>query len=68
VILRVLGPLVVLFTLAVLGSGVALILVSLDTGRQPFVSAAGIGVSTLTIHKATLSYGGSSRAPTRSGD
>jgi hypothetical protein len=29
-------------------------LVSLDTGRQPFVSAAGIGVSTLTIHKATF--------------
>lgn len=54
VILRVLGPLVVLSTLAVLGSGVALILVSPDTGRQSFVSAAGIGVSILMIHKATF--------------
>jgi len=51
-VLRVLGPLVVLFTLAVLGSGVALILVSPDTGRQAFVSAAGLGVSLLMIHKA----------------
>jgi hypothetical protein len=53
-VLRVLGPLVVLFTLAVLGSGLALILVSPDTGRQPFVSAAGFGVSLLMIHKASF--------------
>jgi hypothetical protein len=53
-VLRALGPLVVLFTLAVLGSGVALILVSPDAGRQPFVSAAGFGVSVLMIHKATF--------------
>ncbi len=53
-VLRVLGPLVILFTLAVLGSGVALILVSPDSGRQPFVSAAGFGVSLLMIHKATF--------------
>lgn len=53
-ILRLLGPLVVLFTLAVLGSGVALILVSPDTGRQPFVSVAAFGVSLLMIHKATF--------------
>lgn len=53
-VLRLLGPLVVLFTLAVLGSGVALILVSPETGRQPFVSAAGLGVSLLMIHKATF--------------
>jgi hypothetical protein len=53
-VLRLLGPLVVLFTLAVLGSGVALILVSPDTGRQSLASAAGIGVSLLMIHKATF--------------
>ena len=53
-VLRVLGPLVVLFTLAVLGSGVALILVSPDAGRRPFVSAAGFGVSVLMIHKASF--------------
>jgi hypothetical protein len=53
-VLRVLGPLVVFFTLAVLGSGVALIVVSPDTGRQAFVSAAGFGVSLLMIHKATF--------------
>jgi hypothetical protein len=52
--LRLLGPLVVLFTLAVLGSGVALILVSPDTARQSFFPAAGIGVSLLMIHKATF--------------
>jgi hypothetical protein len=53
-VLRLLGPLVVLFTLAVLGSGVALILVSPDAGRRAFVSAAGFGVSLLMIHKATF--------------
>jgi hypothetical protein len=52
--LRVLGPLVVLFTLAVLGSGVALILVRPDTARQPFASAAGFEVTVLMIHKATF--------------
>jgi hypothetical protein len=53
-VLRVLGPLVILSTLCVLGSGVALILVSPDAGRQSFVSAAGLGVSLLMIHKASF--------------
>ncbi len=53
-VLRILGPLVIASTLAVLASGIALILVSPDTGRQPFVSAAGFGVSLLMIHKASF--------------
>lgn len=52
--LRLLGPPVVLFTLAVLSSGLALILVSPDTGRRVFASAGGVSVSLLTIHKATF--------------
>jgi hypothetical protein len=53
-VLRLLGPLVVLFTLAVLGSGIALILVSPNAGHRSFVSAGGVGVSLLMIHKATF--------------
>jgi hypothetical protein len=49
-VLRVLGPLVVLSTLAVLGSGVALILVHPSTSREDLIGGP-IGVSLLDIHK-----------------
>jgi hypothetical protein len=50
-LLRVLGPLVVLSTLGVLGSGLALVFVSPDAGRQNLFAAT-FGISLLTIHKA----------------
>jgi hypothetical protein len=52
--LRLLGPLVVLFTLAVLGSGIALVAVGPDAGRGPFLSVAGFGISALTVHQGTF--------------
>lgn len=48
--LRVLGPLVVASTLAVLGTGVALILVSPDSARSGLVA----GFSLLMLHKASF--------------
>lgn len=48
--LRVLGPLVVLTALAVLGSGLALIATGVDV--TPFVTVGGFAVDALTVHKA----------------
>jgi hypothetical protein len=53
-LLRVLGPLVVLFTLAVLGSGLALVALGPDAGRAPFLELIGYSVSALTVHQATF--------------
>lgn len=52
--LRVLGPLVVASTLAVLGTGVTAILMTPDSARQPLAGAAGLGVSVLMLHKASF--------------
>lgn len=52
--LRVLGPLVVLSTLAVLGTGLALIFLGPVAGFAPLVSVVGYQVSTLTLHQATF--------------
>lgn len=52
--LRVLGPLVVLSTLAVLGSGLALLAVGPQASLQPFVSVLGYQVSALTVHQASF--------------
>lgn len=52
--LRVLGPLVVLFTLAVLGSGLALVALGPTSGRAVLVTVLGQGISALTIHQGTF--------------
>ncbi len=51
-LLRLLGPLVIASTLAVLGTGTALILLSPDTGRRSMFAAGGFGISPLFLHKA----------------
>lgn len=52
--LRLLGPLVVVSTLAVLGTGVALVLVGEQTSRQPIVQGLGLRVDALTLHQASF--------------
>lgn len=52
--LRVLGPLVVFFTLAVLGSGLALVPLGAHTSRAALVTVAGWRISALLIHQATF--------------
>jgi hypothetical protein len=49
--LRVLGPLVVLFTLALLGSGLLLVAVGSPTTGDPLVTVAGLHVDALLVHK-----------------
>jgi hypothetical protein len=44
----------VLGTLAVLGTGLALIAVGPDAGRTPFLVVLGFGVSALTLHQGTF--------------
>ena len=53
-ILRVLGPLVVVTTLALLGSGLALVFTGTSGGRTPLFTVAGQPVDTVTVHKATF--------------
>jgi hypothetical protein len=53
-LLRLLGPIVVVSTLAVLGTGLTLILVNPSSGRQPLIALGGYGVSVLFLHKATF--------------
>jgi hypothetical protein len=53
-LLRLLGPLVVVSTLAVLGTGLSLILISVDDARRSLLSAAGFGASPLLLHKASF--------------
>jgi hypothetical protein len=49
--LRLLGPLVVLSTLGLLGSGVLLVLLGNDSSRRSFVSLLGFGVSWVSVHQ-----------------
>lgn len=51
-VLRILGPFVVLSTLGVLGTGLALIAQGPVAGRTPFFSALGQSVDMLFLHKA----------------
>lgn len=53
-LLRFLGPLVVVSTLAVLGSGLALIAVGPGSSRTSLMAVAGMRISLLTIHQATF--------------
>ena len=53
-LLRMLGPLVVLSTVALLASGVVLVLLGPDRGRQPLVAAAGFGLAPITVHQAAF--------------
>lgn len=53
-VLRVLGPLVVLATLGVLASGLVLIALGTTRGRQPFLSLLGQRVDWLTVHQAVF--------------
>lgn len=52
--LRVLGPLVVLTTLAVLGSGLALVALGPDASRTPIAALLGFRIDALTVHQATF--------------
>jgi hypothetical protein len=53
-LLRLLGPLVVLTTLVLLGSGVFLILVGAESGRQPFLDVLGVRLGWLDLHKGVF--------------
>lgn len=52
--LRVLGPIVVISTLAVLGTGVALVLLGEQSSRQPIVTVVGQRVDAITLHQASF--------------
>ena len=52
--LRLLGPLVVLTTLGLLGSGLALIALGPTSSRRPFVNLFGFSLDTLTLHQALI--------------
>lgn len=52
--LRVLGPLVVAGTLALLGSGLALLALGQDASLRPFLTVLGYQVSALTVHQASF--------------
>lgn len=53
-LLRVLGPAVVLTALAVLGTGLALIALGRDGTYQPFVTVAGFAIDPFTLHKVAF--------------
>ncbi|MGH3508712.1 MAG: hypothetical protein ACRDPI_00600 [Nocardioidaceae bacterium] len=53
-LLRLLGPLVVVSTLALLGSGVLLVLLGESSAHQNLVSVIGVGVSWITLHQASF--------------
>lgn len=53
-LLRLLGPLVVLTTLALLGTGLALVLVGATRSREPLVTVLGFGIGVLTLHQAAF--------------
>ena len=50
-LLRLLGPLVVVSTLGLLGSGVLLVLLGEDTARRSLLTAAGLRVDWITLHQ-----------------
>jgi hypothetical protein len=51
-LLRVLGPLVVAATLALLASGLLLVIVGPTTARNPFATILGQRLSLVTVHQA----------------
>lgn len=53
-LLRILGPLVILTAVAVLGTGLALIAVGTDASFQPMFGVAGFQVAPLTLHQAAF--------------
>jgi hypothetical protein len=53
-LLRVLGPLVVLTTLALLGSGLALVAVGPNRGRGSLVDLLGLSIDILTVHQTAF--------------
>lgn len=53
-LLRMLGPLVVVATLAVLASGTALVVIGPAASRHPLLGTAGRAVDAVLIHKATF--------------
>jgi hypothetical protein len=53
-LLRLLGPLVVASTLAVLASGVWLVVLGQDRSRQALVTALGLRVDWITVHQAAF--------------
>jgi uncharacterized membrane protein YhaH (DUF805 family) len=53
-VLRWIGPLVVVSTLALLASGILLILLGESSGRQPIVSVAGVEASWVTVHQGVF--------------
>lgn len=53
-LLRLLGPLVVLTTLAVLGSGVVLILVGQTTSQSDLVTLVGFRITWVTLHQGAF--------------
>ena len=53
-LLRLLGPLVVLTALAVLGTGLALVAVGTDGSFRPIVTVAGFVVDPFTLHKVAF--------------
>ena len=53
-LLRILGPLVVISTLAVLGSGLALIAAGPDASRRTLLQTLGLRVDAVTIHQVTF--------------
>jgi hypothetical protein len=53
-LLRALGPLVVLGTFAVLGTGVLVTLIGRGAAERPYFSLLGNGVSALTLHQASV--------------
>lgn len=50
--LRILGPLVVVTAVGLLASGIALILLGVQSGQRPFVTVFGFGLDMLTLHQA----------------
>jgi len=53
-LLRVLGPLVVVTTLGLLGTGVALVLLGEPASRQTLVAVPGLRVDALTLHQGAF--------------
>ena len=52
-LLRLLGPLVIVSTLAILGTGITLLLLGPSASFTPFVTVDGQQISALTLHKAS---------------
>jgi hypothetical protein len=53
-LLRWLGPLVVASTLALLGSGILLVLLGEQSGRQHILTALGFGISWVSVHQGVF--------------